>query len=300
MHRGEGKSKRHPLRRLQLDRNKITRPSLSPLSPTGIPKIRHALSLTSSPEAEPQRTAYQFSSLFFQKLPLELRRMVYAEALGGKVVHFTSLPRRRLGHFLCREAGQGRGTKREGGWGCACRINDSRVYKRMDGMVLALLLTCRQAYSESIEFLYTHTTFSILYTPHLLHLSLLLPAPRLSSIRTLCIRWHIRGLPYYTRPGRPGVAFPEDTAHWQRLWQIIANLQGLRDLYVVLVDINWKEQWLALEKTLLEPVKLVVRPERFELVLPWEESDVGIDVGASACRLRRPPRVMDEEEGEDW
>lgn len=50
----------------------------------------------------------------------------------------------------------------------------------------------------------------------------------------------------------------------------------------------WEEKWLSLEEELLQPVKLVIQPQWFELSLPYPTSNVELDMGASSCRLSKP------------
>ena len=116
-----------------------------------------------------------------------------------------------------------------------------------------------------------------------------MPPQRLNSIRVLRLRWAIRALPYLQRGDK--LAYREDTANWERGWEIIAGMQGLRELYIVLVDPSpqdmWERNWLELEEQLLTPVKRVERPNWFELWLPYGSCGTEWDMGASKVRLRK-------------
>ncbi|KAF2185867.1 hypothetical protein K469DRAFT_575050 [Zopfia rhizophila CBS 207.26] len=269
----------------------------SPTPP--IHRRKSTLSITSTPDPElDARTNAQGQSTFFEKLPLELRQMVYELVVGEEVVHLTLGAKGRFGHFLCEEGGLGLGL----GWECSCRVLvGGRECRRLDHHLLSFLTTCRRMYSEAIPILYKSHTFSLLHATHLLYLPNRIPIPRINTLRTLRLRWTIRALPYFRRPMSKKYAYPEDTANWQRAWQIIASMNGLRDLYVVLVDSNniWEQKWLEMEGQLLEPVKLVIQPRWFELWLPYARSGVGWDMGGSSCRLRKPERPDSEEEDED-
>jgi hypothetical protein len=78
-------------------------------------------------------------------------------------------------------------------------------------------------------------------------------------------------------------------------------MQGLRDLCVILVDPSrddmWERNWKELEGFLLEPVKEVTRPRKFELMLPYSTCGVTHDMGDSPVRLMKP-EGDGEEEGE--
>lgn len=257
---------------------------------------RSTLSITSTHDPElDARTSPQDQSLFFSKLPLELRRMIYELVIGEEVLHLTLASKGKFEHFLCEEGNLDFALGR----GCSCRVlAGGNVGKRLGTWILGYLMICRRVYSEAIPTLYESHTFSLLHVIHLLHLPQRIPALRLNAIRTLRLRWHIRALPYYRRTystpkslsSESKLAYPEDTENWIRAWQIIASLRGLRKLYVVLIDSArlWEEKWLSLEEELLQPVKLVIQPQWFELSLPYSTSNVELDMGASSCRLSKP------------
>lgn len=114
------------------------------------------------------------------------------------------------------------------------------------------------------------------------------------------LRWAIRALPYLTRGPTNRLAYREDTSNWERGWAIIASMTGLRDLYIVLIDPSpqgmWERNWLSLEEQLLKPVKDVVRPRWFELVLPFSSCRTTWDMGDSQVVLRKPDGAVEEEE----
>jgi hypothetical protein len=120
-------------------------------------------------------------------------------------------------------------------------------------------------------------------------------------IRVLRVRWTIRALPFLRRATSPKrYAYREETENWIRAWNILAHLEGLEDLCVVLGEIKpqlttWERGWLDLEDTLLEPVKLVLRPKKFVLVLPYESCRIDHDVGESKVVFRRPGVHVDED-----
>lgn len=155
-------------------------------------------------------------------------------------------------------------------------------------------------YCEAAPRLYAPHTFSLLHITHLLYLPSRIPQQRLNAIRTLRLRWTIRALPYFRRGGSRCVAYPEDTANWKKAWDIFASMQSLRDLRVVLIDPSrdsiWEGHWLEIEDVLLEPVKKVTGPRRFELMLPYATCGLDWDMGESNVILRKPEA---EEDGED-
>jgi hypothetical protein len=102
----------------------------------------------------------------------------------------------------------------------------------------------------------------------------------------------IRALPYFRRGNSGQLAYPEDTANWEKAWNILSNMATLRTLRVVILDKSidgiWEAQWLSLEDTLLEPVKAVLTPGMFEVMLPYATCRVDRDMGQSKCVLKKP------------
>jgi hypothetical protein len=101
-----------------------------PQFPTPRPR---ALSLPLNDGRPEQLTSDQSQSTFITKLPLELRRMVYAEVLGGQTIHLQTYDGRPSAK-LCPEEGR-----------CTCDYFEPLMEKRLD-FNLALLRTCRVMY----------------------------------------------------------------------------------------------------------------------------------------------------------
>ncbi|KNG45530.1 hypothetical protein TW65_07781 [Stemphylium lycopersici] len=250
---------------------------------------KSTISLTSESDVEiDARTHAQDQSLFFARLPIELRRMVYEYVMGAEVVHLTLSTKRRFAHFVCDSE-----EEHEVGKQCGCRVLiGGKKGARLDVGGVSMARACRRMYSEAIPQLYRAQTFSLLHITHLLYLPSSIPQPRLNSIRTLHLRWAIRALPYLRRGPSSRVAYREDTENWEKGWRIIAGMQRLRNLYVVLVDPSpqqmWERNWLELEDILLEAVRGVQKPNDAVVVLPYPTCGVDWDMRDSCVRLRRP------------
>ena len=102
---------------------------------------RSTLSITSTHDPElDARTSPQDQSLFFSKLPLELRRMIYELVVGEEVIHLTLARKGKFEHFLC-EGNLGFAL----GCGCSCRVLAGRnVDKRLGTWILGYLMICRR------------------------------------------------------------------------------------------------------------------------------------------------------------
>jgi hypothetical protein len=320
---GNQKAKLH---RLFFNKSSKSKSSLEDTSHGLLYARQSTLSLTSEPDVDlDARTHAQGQSLFFSMLPTEIREMVYEYVMGGGTLHLISA-KKRFKHFVCEDhlkAGEGREERmrRE----CGCRVlTDGRESKGLDMGCLSLVRCCRRMYvsayflssrtgcgrddahnaderrySEAISHLYRSHTFSLLHITHLLYLPSAFPQPRLNNIRTLHLRWAIRGFPYLRRGPTHRLAYREDTVNWKRGWGIIAGMEGLRNLYVAVVDPSphdmWEGSWLESEELLLQPVKEVVRPRWFELMLPFASCGIEWDMGESRCVLRKPEGWLVEE-----
>ncbi|RFU34861.1 hypothetical protein B7463_g1482, partial [Scytalidium lignicola] len=102
-----------------------------------------------------QRTEDQLESPLF-KLPLEIRRQIYEEVLGGHVFHIYFVQAyRRLSHTRCKD----RSTPCNG---AVCRSMVKIPGAKDDWgniSLLHMLQSCRRVYSEAIEMLYKENTF---------------------------------------------------------------------------------------------------------------------------------------------
>lgn len=102
-------------------------------------------STTPEPNVElDARTLAQGQSLFFARLPIELRRMVYEFVMGEEVVHLTLSQKRRFGHCICHSEAD---NPKRGNQQCSCRVLvGGKKGARLDGGAAALVRTCRRMY----------------------------------------------------------------------------------------------------------------------------------------------------------
>ncbi len=162
-----------PLNRHQRPEKKVVKHSQDRKPPSALPKSR-PLALTpplSSDKAArfstAQETLDQSPSPLFSKLPLETRRLMYAEALGGKRFHmYTISDDVRLTHGRCRKEKNQDLNSRCGKagyledlspcWGPTCpngvRTIPFPCFNLPTGGLLELLVTCRQVYDPLIDF----------------------------------------------------------------------------------------------------------------------------------------------------
>jgi len=125
--------------------------------------LRPRKSTVSLSGADDGRTHAQGQSAFFATLPLEIRKMVYEYVVGAETLHLTLGSKRRYGHFVCEEAGEGsRGRE------CGCRVLvGGKEGKRLDGGCVGMVVVCRRmyVYNYSISFLLSTTRAKSICAP---------------------------------------------------------------------------------------------------------------------------------------
>ncbi|KAL5399307.1 hypothetical protein PMIN06_007182 [Paraphaeosphaeria minitans] len=277
------------------DRPKRSILSWKPTEPNhgALKRRKSVVSLTSEADEElDARTHMQGQSAFFAMLPIEIRKMVYEYVVGEETVHLL-FAKKRFRHFICRGDGG------DGECGCKVLVGGSQC-ERLSRACVKMLVVCRRMYTEAAPHLYAPHTFSFLHITHLLYLPSHVPQPRLDTIRILRLKWTIRGMPYFRRnPSSKRPAYPEDTANWEKGWDILASMKRLRDLRVSIVDPSpegiWEGHWLGVEGILIEAMKRVRIPRNYEVMLPYASCRVDWDVGGCNAKLLRPS--LEEEAG---
>lgn len=86
-----------------------------------------------------------------------------------------------------------------------------------------------------------------------------------------------------------------ESRKWSGLWESLATLQGLKWLRVEMMiphKYPFVEHWTDDLDLVLEPVKMVTRPDYFELLVPF---DIGERGGGLPCKVvRSEPRRVGE------
>ncbi|KAF1849455.1 uncharacterized protein K460DRAFT_276323 [Cucurbitaria berberidis CBS 394.84] len=208
------------------------------------------------------------------KLPLEIRRMIYEKALGGASIKVTDI---KGALFSSR-----------------CRL-----FEQLDGpahvlldLALPLLRTCRQIYSEAIEYLYKANYF--LFTtdaykqPTLEYLPYYFLPQRLTQIRSVHFFWKMDSHHYYLMTHGLDPQMDE----WLKSWDALSKLTGLQHLHITLSYTYWSEAckvlWEEHGARLLEPIKMITAPRDFVITLPGRSCSTDMDVGESKCIFRLP------------
>lgn len=117
-------------------------------APRPLPALRErSLTLPLIPGTR-QRTWDQSQSGFFMKLPLEVRRLICHDVLGGEILHIATM-HNRLGRIRCwaKEVQASLGYKCRGtGWSDGSHLGP-RPGDPQDEGLLSLVMTCRRVYA---------------------------------------------------------------------------------------------------------------------------------------------------------
>lgn len=190
----------------------------------------------------------QQQSLFFTKLPLEIRRLIYTYALGGERLQL------ELVDELVDEKGYERAPFR-----LTC-LSAQRL--------LAFPKSCKMVYMEAVQFIYTSNTFLIPDITAYFCFQRLLPTYFFQAIQSIHLDWahpearemfdFLNGIP------------PYDVSSWNQTWQEISKMKGLKYVRANIV-VNAPYVIAAYEELLFSPLAAVQGVEEIEVYVSWEE-----------------------------
>ncbi|KAF2840360.1 hypothetical protein M501DRAFT_1030584 [Patellaria atrata CBS 101060] len=224
----------------------------------------------------------QNTSIFFMKLPAELRHQIYADVFGSNIIHLIWIPG-RICHVRCTPSISYQNEK-----SCMCTNNMDPTYRLWEPpepgdaskIDFDLLFTCKQAYMEGIDLLYSLQTFDFFQPSLFMQFSSTVLPQRLSCITSMRITWLSPEAPR-RREGEDGIVdgFPESAVlpvWWDPMWDIVTNqMPKLKNLEVNLENnlqspsrsLSWEE-----EELLLQSLKDIRGLKKFDLYIkrnPW-------------------------------
>lgn len=277
-------------------------PSVKPLPS----RRKRTLTCTYRPGVDPgQVTHDQLQAPLFSKLPLELRLLIWEAALGDGHLHIRPNPdSRKLEHLRCKDPSHAKhDCWRVFGWDRSSKSmsydyglpakNGQNLFEPAEEGLLALPLTCRRIYTESLPALYMLNTFSFSSFDPIISFSASILPHRFNQIQSLDIDISFVFLQF--DPTSSNWAGCNDKLVWERAWRVIASMRGLRDLNVKLVDLctNSTVDLVSMleadvETELWEPVKAVSRPRRFVIETNLREN-AGVELDNAPFEVVRLP-----------
>lgn len=222
-----------------------------------------------SQQPAPQKPCDQRQSILYT-LPFEIRQMIWKEVLGDDVVHIMPL-KDGIGHVRCINRS-----------GEECDFSGHRCwvqhYIRLGLTIpplnypgpedlsatypslLVVLKTCRQIYSESIEYLYKENTFNFRNLETFAKFTTSVLTCRLELLKSVQFSYSSRDL--YSLPPNHGVA-------WKRIVEAISRMKKLRTLRVWLYHECFPRD-PADQIKLLQPLVCIKSLPIFEVRVDWD------------------------------
>lgn len=227
------------------------------------------------------QTLEQLQCPLYAQLPTEIRRIIWIEALGSRVLHIVRAKKRLLA-IECAENFEGIGldleTSHHGCWGLSGWPGKTGFYDSQrtnhparPANLLPLLQTCRRIYQETIPILYETNIFDMNHVDTLAYLRRSVLPQRLDQIRKVNFTCCFRHWPSYPPP--------YDEGTWNVFCDSLARLASLEELTVHLKapSRTWAYDWVSVGSVLdewharLHPLMQLRPAKRFEVFVPWPE-----------------------------
>ncbi|PYH98227.1 hypothetical protein BO71DRAFT_345547 [Aspergillus ellipticus CBS 707.79] len=230
--------------------------------PTGLPRSRRysALQGQRTPPKPDTRTEWtiQHQSALLARLSPELRLMIWEMVLGGMRIHIVQRTNRRMGHILCPRTGS-----------CEICRGGHRSMKDVPGRLLALSMTCKQIYCESIGMLYSLNTFEFSNTWSLTYLRPTIPGDFWDAIRAVELRWAFPGHFLPCKDTVKSIYFSAGRQQWVETCQAVTCMPGLQTFTLQLSG-SWFCEPVEKIPVFLEPLRELHLRQRWKLQLPQQ------------------------------
>ena len=257
VHHHDGAGRRRDQAQKRLERGREAR-RVRPLGPVRERALSQSATMPENKQAD---------SPLLDRLPPEIRTMIWHYVLGGQSLHLTQVPK-RVGHYRCHA-----GTTSDPGRSCclpamtywrheigtvsyedyverfpgaappsASLAERGSKPPRFDSHTLALLRTCQRIYRESIEIPYCSNIFDIDDPETLLNLRRTIPRQRLKAIKRLRIYVETEYPPYSGMHSAPWYCSFDGI--WTLMWHTIAfDMIGLEHLELTIQSGSMIREW---------------------------------------------------------
>ncbi|PWY78549.1 hypothetical protein BO94DRAFT_497916 [Aspergillus sclerotioniger CBS 115572] len=199
----------------------------------------------------------QPQSSLLAKLSPELRLMIWEMVLGKRRIHIVQRPNRQMGHVVCPQTDT-----------CdVCRGGLPMITPSGRCILLALAMTCKQIYSESIHLLYTLPIFEFSNTWSLTYLRATIPTDFWDSIREVELRWAFPGHWLPCKDPVKTVYFSAGRQQWVETCRAVTGMQGLQTFTLQLSG-SWFCEPVEKIPVFLEPLRGLNLRRRWMVQLP--------------------------------
>ncbi|RAH77328.1 hypothetical protein BO86DRAFT_347666 [Aspergillus japonicus CBS 114.51] len=260
--------------------------------PTALPRTRRSSSAqqgqrASQPQSQQQQQqkpdtrgewAFQGDSALLAKLSPELRMAIWELVQGGMRIHIVQRANRRMGHVVCPSRDGVLACEIcQGGLPSATKAASRRTTPTTTATttttttttgLLALALTCKQIYTESIYTLYTLNTFEFSNTWSLTYLRPTIPADFWDAIRAVELRWAFPGHWLPSKDPVKTVYFAAGRQQWLETCQAVTRMRSLQT-FTLQLPCSWFGEPVEKLPLFLEPLRGLHLPRRrWTLQLP--------------------------------
>lgn len=160
------------------------------------------------------------------RLPIEIRRLVYAHALGSHLVHLLAYPS-SITHFRCEASSVADQQRSCHPYQLRRRYSDealpSSFSSHSSSIAVNLLRTNRQIYAEALPLLYASNIFDIDDLSTFNVFANNIPPIGLSSIRNLHLNWCTVFPPFESENTQCPSQVLYDDATYRRFWDIVSG-----------------------------------------------------------------------------
>ncbi|KAH8693737.1 hypothetical protein BGW36DRAFT_383603 [Talaromyces proteolyticus] len=237
--------------------------------PSSLPRYRRRKGTVRGPAPRAmdfsQSPIQQSQCLLLNKLPSELRLMIWEMVLGGRRLHVIQRSQKRLGYVVCPQrdpCGICRGILPQ-------PIKNAERCSNMN--LLSLPAACKQIYRESIYLLYSSNTFEFSNTWSLTYLRPTIPADQWNEIRSVDLKWAFPGHWLPSKDSVKSVYVWAGRQQWVETCKAILLMKNLEDFTLHLTG-NWFGEPIEKVPVFLEPLRglsLKNHPHRrWKILLP--------------------------------
>ncbi|KAE8551742.1 hypothetical protein EYB25_005632 [Talaromyces marneffei] len=200
------------------------------------------LEISQTPDQQPE-------CLLLNKLPPELRLVIWEMVLGGLRLHIIQRSKRRLGCVICPQEDTCdicRGVLQQpvkSTETCCSNVN-----------LISLLVSCKQIYRESIHLLYSSNTFEFSNTWSLAYLRPTIPPNQWTAIRKVDLKWAFPGHWLPSKDSVKSVYVWAGRQQWIETCKAILLLKNLEEFTLHLTG-NWFGEPIEKVPVFLDPLR---------------------------------------------
>jgi hypothetical protein len=206
-------------------------------------------------------TPIQTESLFLNRLPMEIRLMIYNYVVGDGAVHLVHIEN-RIRHVRCEErypslqrhrhsccpetVARWRGVNGWAGRGHRDHLlyphTHTQLPENLSDSSLSLIRTCRQIYAEAIDIPYSSLVFDVDDLHTWIYFCRNICPERLATIKRLTVQYSIFWDPMTgSEPWSSVYSHSHNDTIWEEFWHLLASPKQLKSLVDLRLVLNYAD-----------------------------------------------------------